>query len=1601
MFPIDISIIRYKADPEDYDPLHELSGSSKNKPVFTSTPLQGDAGSIVRTLSGSWKVVSNLNGTHLKNNIAQGAEKRNGSRKRYRENNTSGSEDSKNKIPLEIKLSENSSITNGHSSYSSKENLIFIEKTHKKRKRNDSLTPITRRNLRSSHNHTRIFKEERNNETFFTLLGLPINEKLNLTGTSLNNLKEKNRNVTKLVKDDELIVENQITQQKPIKDEPDIDLYIHIKSEDNLLETDLYSNSLENSKHIKKSRRKGRPRRSSKQWQSSNFSIIKSEPENLEDWSVNNSFRKTLPSSSQFLNSNQTNSLLKSSNDDIKLPILVRETDEQEQFQAAFPQNNSRLDLNTPRNNKSIKVEVPYPVLPLQFSSDDSKDCKASISQNYLYTSLSYSLGNMVWAQVGKFPYWPAIICKEPDTEKIYNLVEIKNRPKQVYYHLRFFGDYGRRAWVNKNRLILYYSGQDLEIIGKSIKLEYKANRISKYCVVPYKYQKKWKKAVEEVESYKNKSLEEILEYLLDCYKRHKSIHKNKSNRKSNILNENEKTAAILESKKIKVEIEFNKEPALKDVNITNSQASEYPARRSTRNIKTVNRLDMLDLQENKNCSRLIEVFNSTSEPIAREEEMANDLIIESVPKTVSNLDPNCSFEYQSELHRRNNLFNGLRLARVCDHCLKQGDIYKCKGKCGGSFHLECASQLNQSKIVKPSQKPKSPEKNKPKKKNSERSPLKRNVDGRVTRSQSQIITVLPKENPVQDVKLESNLLEELSNLSITEQIDFRMKEMMSKLGNQSAYQELTDSSSEEGSSVNLIYDNKTSANVYEGVSIKNSNQHVTADFDIILEKVSLDANSFKCIYCLNDKTPPCYFCGLEVSKYGETSRQKCSLYRCSRYYHLHCLKMLPQTQWSIGKWSKNQSPEESFTCPAHRCHTCFSEELGSSTSCRLPGDRLARCMLCPAAFHSSTFCTPAGSEILGGSQIICPRHRPKQVQPINTVWCFICSQGGKLICCDTCPTSVHPECQPINYSDDDKYICEDCESGRFPLYDEVVWVKLGAYRWWPALILFPNEVPDNVRMVKHQRGDFVVRFFGTNDYYWVNKLRSFAFQEDDKGSGTTEMVKPQRRLHQLFHKAIEDAAVAYKCKKEFKMRLEAEVAHDLKPPFFVKINKNKPVGNVKIVELDLSNANPCECDPNGPYPCGPSTNCINRLLMTECDPAVCNAGTRCRNQSFQKREYPPIAPYKTQGRGWGLKTLAPIQTGQFVIEYVGELIDSEEYQRRIRKMHEKKEENYYFMTVDSERMIDAGHKGNLSRFMNHSCNPNCITQKWTVQGDTRVGLFAKCDIEAGSELTFNYYLEVVGQEKKVCKCGADNCSGFIGVKVKMEKVDKQHSENVTEPKKIKKVKKQVPERTTIVDLPLCFVCNKKNSVVVCSNKFCNKAYHLDCLDLKQMPSDVHKFVCSRHNCNICSHRTIRCCVKCINSFCPSHSAGNVRYDDNLGFICWLHDPVLLSKNKPIKVIKSKKLRKKLKRFNGIQTKPKGKLRQIKNTKNKIKNQPNGSLKLKTFNSEDKTEELSNSWITDDGTSITEEPDLMDCATGLDELNLYERLQRTRNKNYC
>ena len=56
-------------------------------------------------------------------------------------------------------------------------------------------------------------------------------------------------------------------------------------------------------------------------------------------------------------------------------------------------------------------------------------------------------------------------------------------------------------------------------------------------------------------------------------------------------------------------------------------------------------------------------------------------------------------------------------------------------------------------------------------------------------------------------------------------------------------------------------------------------------------------------------------------------------------------------------------------------------------------------------------------------------------------------------------------------------------------------------------------------------------------------------------------------------------------------------------------------------------------------------------------------------------------------------------------------------------------------MTLGAGEVIDAGQRGSLGRFINHSCAPNCETQKWQVGAEVSIGFFALRDIAAGEEV--------------------------------------------------------------------------------------------------------------------------------------------------------------------------------------------------------------------------------------------------------------------------
>uniref|UniRef100_A0A3Q1JQ02 Histone-lysine N-methyltransferase, H3 lysine-36 specific n=1 Tax=Anabas testudineus TaxID=64144 RepID=A0A3Q1JQ02_ANATE len=615
-----------------------------------------------------------------------------------------------------------------------------------------------------------------------------------------------------------------------------------------------------------------------------------------------------------------------------------------------------------------------------------------------------------------------------------------------------------------------------------------------------------------------------------------------------------------------------------------------------------------------------------------------------------------------------------------------------------------------------------------------------------------------------------------------------------------------------------------------------------------------------------------CFIC----RKRSEDVR-RCMIPVCGKFYHGEC----------IANYAPTAPVSRGFRCSIHVCLTCFIANPNSSS---ISKGRLVRCVRCPVAYHATDLCMAAGSVVLSNNSIICPNHFTprrgvKNHEHVNVSWCFVCTEGGSLLCCESCPAAFHRECLNIEMPKGSWY-CNDCKAGKKPRYKDILWVKVGRYRWWPAEVSHPKTIPENIQRMRHDVGEFPVHFFGSNDYLWTYQARVFPYMDVDANS----KEKMGKGVDATYKKALEEAAVRFRelqAEKELR-QLQEDRKNDRKPPPYKHIKVNRPIGKVQIFTADLSEIPRCNCKATDESPCGMDSECINRMLLYECHPQVCPAGERCLNQAFTKRQYSQVEIFRTLSRGWGLRCVHDIKKGQFVSEYVGEVIDEEECRSRIRHAQENDICNFYMLTLDKDRIIDAGPKGNEARFMNHSCQPNCETQKWTVSGDTRVGLFALVDISEGTELTFNYNLECLGNGKTVCKCGAPNCSGFLGVRPKNNPPSDDKGRKLRRRGHGKKKKKKVVVTKEREDE--CFSCGDGGQMVSCKRPGCPKVYHADCLNLTKRPAG--RWECPWHQCDICGKEAASFCEMCPSSYCCQHRDGLLFISKLDGKLCCSeHDP--------------------------------------------------------------------------------------------------------------
>ena len=141
----------------------------------------------------------------------------------------------------------------------------------------------------------------------------------------------------------------------------------------------------------------------------------------------------------------------------------------------------------------------------------------------------------------------------------------------------------------------------------------------------------------------------------------------------------------------------------------------------------------------------------------------------------------------------------------------------------------------------------------------------------------------------------------------------------------------------------------------------------------------------------------------------------------------------------------------------------------------------------------------------------------------------------------------------------------------------------------------------------------------------------------------------------------------------------------------------------------------------------------------------------------------------KSGVHGKGVFVLQPIAKGERIIEYKGQVISWPEAQKRHPHDPEQPNHTFYFSLDDGSHVIDGNQGGNASRWINHSCQPNCeADEEDSGPGKGRVFIKAKRNLKPGEELFYDYGLIIDGRHTArgkrdyACHCGSRQCRGTM-----------------------------------------------------------------------------------------------------------------------------------------------------------------------------------------------------------------------------------------------
>jgi len=127
----------------------------------------------------------------------------------------------------------------------------------------------------------------------------------------------------------------------------------------------------------------------------------------------------------------------------------------------------------------------------------------------------------------------------------------------------------------------------------------------------------------------------------------------------------------------------------------------------------------------------------------------------------------------------------------------------------------------------------------------------------------------------------------------------------------------------------------------------------------------------------------------------------------------------------------------------------------------------------------------------------------------------------------------------------------------------------------------------------------------------------------------------------------------------------------------------------------------------------------------------------------------------------WGLFAMEHIGADEMVIEYVGDVVRPLLSDIREKRYEKQGIGSSYLFRIDLDYVVDATKCGNLARFINHSCEPNCYAKVIKIDGQNKIVIYSKQAIAIGEEITYDYKFPIE-DEKIRCLCASKNCRKYL-----------------------------------------------------------------------------------------------------------------------------------------------------------------------------------------------------------------------------------------------